>query len=767
MSNATKSPGTKNDQTGKFQWANLIGTTTNSIVGDKGVNPAELFRWPTKDPTTSLCRCRHASVCSTFTRASLGRSLPVSLRTVDLAQEPTYQALSYTWDKDPHLAPRLFSDASGLWDAMTSRLHKLSDVLNRGLLAAQKRSREDVDVLAEKGSRRKIVCGDRTIYVTANLYDALQQLRRSGSGAEYWIDALCINQQDTRERDAQVGIMHRIYSQVRRVVIWLGTSPSFLDDQLRQLVSYQASNVEHDAASPERGSAKSDFPSLGLVYMLHRRWFSRVWVVQEICAAQEALFMMGDHQIPTECLIAAIQHLKGLLDLANKSMELRSIDYRGNLNKGVQLSDILQSREHRYSIEDWTQIATNRKASKPCDMLYGGLSMIEPASLVIDQALQLQDPLPIPRVSQAMEQDDAAPPPLPPRPPRNDADMLQIQQSTDLATQPLISADGATLYLEAAVVEVLHHHAATTPMGFNAEILESFVFHGGENSGGSSEAVLLTLSRICLNMLRHGDGKHGTLGSILDAFTAETWRHDSGDDEDSPPLTPRQREIEFCHFLDSLTAELDTGMSDQQKSEKMEIESDYQELKEATPTAAWPGADAAADVPQEEARRLIDRYRRAYRTAMRGRSVFVTKEGRFALVPCWAAERDVVSIITKLGFFLPFPEAPFLMLYDLAYHLVIPQIMLVRGAAVPYVFTPIDEYLVRLVGMKLKSLKGMKGDNTPYGLRKKERIQQELLQHQAAIGQRDAYVLVGEAYIDGNMYGESPGGLDFGRIEIV
>jgi len=46
--------------------------------------------------------------------------------------------------------------------------------------------------------------------VTTNLYSALQQLRREGI-ERVWVDALCINQQNTEERSHQVRRMGAIY----------------------------------------------------------------------------------------------------------------------------------------------------------------------------------------------------------------------------------------------------------------------------------------------------------------------------------------------------------------------------------------------------------------------------------------------------------------------------------------------------------------------------------------------------------------------------
>lgn len=61
------------------------------------------------------------------------------------------------------------------------------------------------------------------VKVTQNLYEALRHLRDKKEKRALWVDALCINQQDVKERSSQVLLMGRIYSAVRRVVIWLGT----------------------------------------------------------------------------------------------------------------------------------------------------------------------------------------------------------------------------------------------------------------------------------------------------------------------------------------------------------------------------------------------------------------------------------------------------------------------------------------------------------------------------------------------------------------
>ena len=58
--------------------------------------------------------------------------------------------------------------------------------------------------------------------VTRNLYAALRSLRLFGKPRILWIDAVCMNQADPKEKTHQVGLMNLIYSFAEEVVVWLG-----------------------------------------------------------------------------------------------------------------------------------------------------------------------------------------------------------------------------------------------------------------------------------------------------------------------------------------------------------------------------------------------------------------------------------------------------------------------------------------------------------------------------------------------------------------
>lgn len=60
----------------------------------------------------------------------------------------------------------------------------------------------------------------------SNLAHSLKaaQKNKSLAGESFWIDAICINQQDVEERNQQVSQMGFIYSQASSVLAWLGPS---------------------------------------------------------------------------------------------------------------------------------------------------------------------------------------------------------------------------------------------------------------------------------------------------------------------------------------------------------------------------------------------------------------------------------------------------------------------------------------------------------------------------------------------------------------
>jgi hypothetical protein len=121
--------------------------------------------------------------------------------------------------------------------------------------------------------RKYIFVNGRPVVIFDALHTLLCHFQTFASGY-YWIDAICIRQDDVLEKNTQIPLMTRIYSAPRKVDIWLGPD---------QDNSAHVLELAHRPSVDARVSVKF---LRGLTRLLNRQWFSRVWVLQEVVLAK-------------------------------------------------------------------------------------------------------------------------------------------------------------------------------------------------------------------------------------------------------------------------------------------------------------------------------------------------------------------------------------------------------------------------------------------------------------------------------------------------
>ncbi|CAG8979924.1 hypothetical protein HYALB_00013580 [Hymenoscyphus albidus] len=174
--------------------------------------------------------------------------LEVDLEEVELSSEPDFKALSYVWG-DPT---------------------------------------DNIPIL---------ICG-KTYDITVNCHSALLRLRQIGE-SRLWIDAICINQRDDKEKMQQIQSMRDIYYSAREVIVWLGYSeprpPS--EEKYDRILFELLEDLQNltDESFPDifeelffDGSGEFEAAE-AFVTLLYHPWFTRLWVHQEICLAKHAL----------------------------------------------------------------------------------------------------------------------------------------------------------------------------------------------------------------------------------------------------------------------------------------------------------------------------------------------------------------------------------------------------------------------------------------------------------------------------------------------
>jgi hypothetical protein len=128
---------------------------------------------------------------------------------------------------------------------------------------------------------------DFPIQLTGNLDAAIRYLRQhKPTPSALWIDALCINQSLAHERIHQVGLMSRIYSIAKQVLIWLGPPCKDSEFTLEALTSGKLykSDINRFVAA--------------IAHLLGRDWFDRLWVAQELTLSrQDPIIHLGSQTI--------------------------------------------------------------------------------------------------------------------------------------------------------------------------------------------------------------------------------------------------------------------------------------------------------------------------------------------------------------------------------------------------------------------------------------------------------------------------------------
>jgi hypothetical protein len=177
------------------------------------------------------------------------------------------------------------------------------------------------------------------LQITQSLATALSSIRSEDTDIILWADAICVNQKDLVERTAQVQLMHQVYRTAQRVLIWLGLPTDDTDEILQEFdafgsellalgmwdltvedLSELGSTVDCDLNADCRKQShcpKQSLSAMARDYHMwaqwwwspseirRRSWWSRIWCVQELSTAREAIFRCGNEEIDFKSLWAA------------------------------------------------------------------------------------------------------------------------------------------------------------------------------------------------------------------------------------------------------------------------------------------------------------------------------------------------------------------------------------------------------------------------------------------------------------------------------
>lgn len=307
----------------------------------------------------------------------LCEDIHLSLQTFELEEAPTYDALSYTWG-DPRCA----------------YLHLDSPETSIGYT-------QDC---------YEVRCNGSKFMVRRNLKDALDMLQwwYSTSPAKQnfvWIDAICIDQTSILERESQVSLMDRIYRKASTVIAWIGQEDASTPDALTvierissvpiisgsvdsasasDLIEYAKMFTTQDMLSPSAHISKLGIEPLslkhwlGLIGFLHRPYFKRVWVVQEVTLANKLLAICGRRSFEWTALSKTLLFIaltNWVTQLHTEYLRVYSQSDPGiyhrllqlNLEPGYGAYYLTQTRRETRNFNRLFRFATLLKSHRHCD----------------------------------------------------------------------------------------------------------------------------------------------------------------------------------------------------------------------------------------------------------------------------------------------------------------------------------------------------------------------------------------------------------------
>jgi hypothetical protein len=111
----------------------------------------------------------------------------------------------------------------------------------------------------------------------------------------FWIDALCIDQDNKVERSEQVRLMSHIFTDAAFVLVWLGENGEDGESAMRIISAHSCSGDLEPTRKP--GWVTASLESKAVRAFCRRPYWKRLWIVQEVILARDILVCCGSMRV--------------------------------------------------------------------------------------------------------------------------------------------------------------------------------------------------------------------------------------------------------------------------------------------------------------------------------------------------------------------------------------------------------------------------------------------------------------------------------------
>ena len=165
-----------------------------------------------------------------------------------------------------------------------------------------------------------ICMNGRHCNITRNLASILRRLRQQEmhNTLHLWVDMLCINQMDLRERHNQLNILGTIFQEAREVVIAFEDSTGTDEIGIEYLANLASATTQASQAELRETVLRIDrdngWPAITGLFA--NPWWCRSWIIQEVVLATNATFLFGELSLSLNVLDLVLRSADNILEIS-------------------------------------------------------------------------------------------------------------------------------------------------------------------------------------------------------------------------------------------------------------------------------------------------------------------------------------------------------------------------------------------------------------------------------------------------------------------
>jgi hypothetical protein len=239
---------------------------------------------------------------------------------------------------------------------------------------------------------RHVLVDGCSVPVTENLEALLLELRHlpeARSGIGFWIDGLCINQDDVREKNHQVNLMKRIYSESLSTIIWLGPSIrgsqkaiTLMRASFRHCRAKTIEDSDSELSWSEGHNTLLNFPEedwQALLDLWSRNYFKRMWIIQELALNKAlSMIMCGTERFSRVTMQVACRWAQSHAGDIARRLNDASLDHDTIWRAAYDIYSLITLPGTGEDVERVFDLARKAQVTNPRDKIYGMLGLLPP-----------------------------------------------------------------------------------------------------------------------------------------------------------------------------------------------------------------------------------------------------------------------------------------------------------------------------------------------------------------------------------------------------